>query len=146
MFFAFVKTTLMPITRKEQERLAALFSGACAAQGLCPVKDIMASYGDKWTMYTVLWLGQGGTMRFSALRAGIPGVSQRMLTVTLRALEEDGMVLRTLYAEMPPRVDYVLTPLGESLLRQLLLLAQWANEHYGTIVEARKLYKAAAAG
>lgn len=130
----------MSITNKEQEKIAALFSGACSQQKICPVKDIMASYGDKWTMYTVLLLGQWGTLRFNELRDRITGISQRMLTVTLRSLEEDGIVSRTLYTEMPPRVEYVLTPLGESLLRQLLSLAYWANDHFDAVLRARKQY------
>ena len=87
------------------------FSGACTRKKICPVKDIMAAYGDKWTMYTVLLLGQHGKMRFNELRDNISGISQRMLTVTLRSLEEDGIILRTLYAEKPPRVEYELTEL-----------------------------------
>jgi DNA-binding HxlR family transcriptional regulator len=136
----------MAITHKEQEKIAAVFSGACAKTQLCPVKDIMASYGDKWTLYTVLLLGQHGIMRFNELRSGIIGISQRMLTVTLRALEADGIVSRSLYAEMPPRVEYKLTSLGESLLRQLLALAIWAEEHFAEILQAREKFETAKAG
>jgi DNA-binding HxlR family transcriptional regulator len=130
----------MPVTTKERERIAAVFSGACTQKKLCPVKDIMASYGDKWTMYTVLLLGQHQKMRFSELRCNINGISQRMLTVTLRSLEEDGIVSRTIYPEIPPRVEYQLTELGESLLKQLLQLATWAEEHVSEILKARKKY------
>jgi DNA-binding HxlR family transcriptional regulator len=135
----------MPVTRKDQEKIAAFFSSGCATDQLCPVKDIMASYGDKWTMYTVLLLGQHGTMRFNELRDNINGISQRMLTVTLRSLEEDGIVWRTTYSEMPPRVEYVLTGMGETLLRQLLSLAGWARENFSAIVAARKTYQRAEA-
>ena len=129
----------MAVTRKEQEKIAAIFSGACTQMQVCPVKDIMASYGDKWTMYTVLLLGQHGKMRFNELRTAIQGISQRMLTVTLRSLEVDGIVSRTLYPEMPPRVEYQLTGLGESLLKQLLVLANWAEEHFSEIMKARAM-------
>lgn len=130
----------MSVTTKEKERIAAVFSGACIQKKVCPVKDIMAGYGDKWTMYTVLLLGQHQKMRFNELRCNISGISQRMLTVTLRSLEEDGIVLRTIYPEIPPHVEYQLTGLGESLLRQLIQLATWAEEHVGEILTARKNY------
>lgn len=130
----------MSVSAKEREKVAAVFSGACTQKKVCPVKDIMASYGDKWTMYTVLLLGQHGKMRFNELRCHIHGISQRMLTVTLRSLEEDGIVSRTLYPEIPPRVEYQLTELGESLLKRLLQLAIWAEENVGEILKARKKY------
>lgn len=130
----------MPVTTKEREKVAAIFSGTCTQKKVCPVKDIMASYGDKWTMYTVLLLGQYQKMRFNELRCHIDGISQRMLTVTLRSLEEDGIVSRTLYPEIPPRVEYQLTELGESLLKPLLQLAVWAEENVGEILKARKKY------
>lgn len=131
----------MSITTKEREKIAAVFSGACSQKKLCPVKDIMASYGDKWSMYTVLLLGQYKTLRFNQLRSAIIGISQRMLTVTLRSLEEDGIVSRTLYPEIPPRAEYRLTELGESLLKQLLQLATWAEENFGEIMKARKKHE-----
>lgn len=135
-----VKREQMGITTREREKIAAVFSGACSQTKLCPVKDVMASYGDKWTMYTVLLLGQHGKMRFSELLSAINGISQRMLTVTLRALEQDGIISRTLYPEVPPRVEYTLTELGEGLLRQLLMLAAWSEEHFSDILKARKKY------
>lgn len=131
----------MSVTTKERKQIAAVFDGACAQKRVCPVKDIMASYGDKWSMYVVLLLGQHGRMRFSELRSSIDGISQRMLTVTLRSLEEDGIVLRKSYPEIPPRVEYCLTDLGESLLRQILQFASWAADNFGVIVEARKKHR-----
>lgn len=130
----------MPITNKDRARVAAVFTGTCSQKRICPVKDIMASYGDKWSMYAVLLLGQKQRMRFNELRTGIKGISQRMLTVTLRSLEADGLVSRTTYPEIPPHVEYGLTPLGESLLKQLLQLASWADENVEAIVCARKKY------
>jgi len=128
----------MSVSQKDKERIAAIFEGACSRKKVCPVKDIMASYGDKWTMYTVLLLGRHGKLRFSELRSAISGISQRMLTVTLRSLQEDGLVSRTVYNEIPPRVEYELTPLGESLLQQLLQLAGWAEDNVGEILKSRK--------
>jgi DNA-binding HxlR family transcriptional regulator len=130
----------MAVSTKEREKIAAVFSGQCSKAKVCPVKDIMATYGDKWSMYTVLSLGQHEKMRFNELRTAISGISQRMLTVTLRSLEEDGIVVRTIYPEIPPRVEYQLTELGESLLKQLLQLATWAEQHFSEIMMARKKY------
>lgn len=123
-----------------RERVAKVLTGSCRQSNICPVKDILARFGDKWSMYTVLLLGQNGKMRFNELKAQISGISQRMLTVTLRSLEEDGIVRRTYYAEIPPRVEYELTDLGLGLLEQLLDLATWAEEHFQEIVNARQQY------
>ena len=102
-------------------------------EAICPVKDIMARYGDKWSMHTILLLGRQNSLRFSELKASIDGISQRMLTVTLRVLQEDGLIERTVYAERPPRVEYALTVLGESLLEQLVDLSEWALKHQDEI-------------
>lgn len=123
------------------ERIAKVFEGNCKQKHLCPVKDVLARFGDKWSMYTVLRLGQHKKRRFNELKQGINGISQRMLTVTLRSLEEDGVVLRKVYPEiLPPRVEYELTDLGKSLLEQLLQLANWADDNFEGIVKARKSY------
>lgn len=131
----------MPVSTKEREQIERIFSGPCSQKMVCPVKDILATYGDKWTMYTVLLLGQHQTLRFSELRGSISGISQRMLTVTLRTLEEDGMVNRTQFTQIPPRVEYSLTPLGESLLKQLLQMASWAADHFDEVLKARTAYR-----
>ena len=109
-------------------------------EAICPVKDIMARYGDKWSMHTILLLGRQHSLRFSELKASIDGISQRMLTVTLRVLQEDGLIERTVYAERPPRVEYALTVLGESLLEQLVDLSEWALKHQDEIQKARKQF------
>lgn len=106
----------------------------------CPVKDILARFGDKWSIYTILMLGKNETLRFNELKALIAGISQRMLTVTLRSLEEDGLVSRKIYAEIPPRVEYTLTDLGQSLLIKLLELADWAKLNIHQILDARERY------
>ena len=126
---------------KISERIAKVFAGNCLQKNICPVKDILARFGDKWSIYCVLLLGQYSKMRFTELKSGIHGISQRMLTVTLRSLEEDGIVIRTIYPEIPPRVEYQLTELGLSLLTQLMELASWADSHSNEIIKARKKYQ-----
>lgn len=131
----------MSITSKERDKIAAVFTGTCSQKKVCPVKDIMATYGDKWSMYTILLLGQHKKMRFNEMRSAITGISQRMLAVTLRSLEHDGMISRTLFPEIPPRVEYCLTELGDSLLKQILEFATWAEANFDTIIKARKKYE-----
>ena len=107
--------------------------------GLAQVIDRV---GDKWTVMVVGHLSQHPLLRFNALMRAIPGVSHRMLTLTLRALEREGLVSRTPYATIPPRVDYALTPLGRSLTEPLSLLAAWASRHRPEIEAARCAYDA----
>lgn len=106
----------------------------CAA-----VKPVIARIGDKWAVLIVRMLG-GGPLRFSELKRQIGGVSQRMLTLTLRGLERDGLVSRTVYPTVPPRVDYALTPLGHSLMVPIRALADWAVAHHEAIRAAQERF------
>ena len=101
------------------------------------ISTLLARIGDKWTVLVVTTLGEG-PRRFNELRREIPSVSQRMLTLTLRNLERDGLVSRTVTPTIPPRVDYELTRLGQSLLQPITGLAQWALENVDTIHAARQ--------
>ncbi len=105
--------------------------------------QIIDRIGDKWTVMVVGHLSERGTMRFNALMRAIPGVSHRMLTLTLRGLEREGLVRRTPYASVPLRVDYELTVLGRSLTEPLALLARWASAHREQIEAARADYDCA---
>jgi DNA-binding HxlR family transcriptional regulator len=112
---------------------------AAIAADSCRVRAVLDRVGDKWAIYVVNRLGQGAH-RFSELNRGIDGITARMLTVTLRGLERDGIVTRTIHAAVPPRVDYELTPLGETLLDTIGQLAAWADAHIGEIEAARADY------
>jgi len=101
--------------------------------------QIIDRIGDKWTVMVVGHLS-GGSARFNELMRNVPGISHRMLTLTLRGLERDGLVKRTPYATIPPRVDYELTALGHSLTHPLIQLAQWAAAQRGAIETARQAY------
>ncbi|WP_328464743.1 winged helix-turn-helix transcriptional regulator [Streptomyces sp. NBC_00448] len=103
------------------------------------IRAILDRICDKWTMLVVATLDDG-RMRFTELHQHIPGISQRMLTLTLRNLERDGLVSRTAYAEVPPRVEYELTVLGKSLIPPALTLASWAVEHNEEIETSRSEY------
>ena len=109
--------------------------------GACRARDILDRIGDKWSLYVISQLG-GGTKRFTELKREIDGISQRMLTVTLRGLERDGIVSRTMYPVMPPRVDYALTDLGGTLLDAVSALIAWGDTHLDEIDAARAVYDA----
>jgi DNA-binding HxlR family transcriptional regulator len=107
----------------------------------CRVRSVLDRIGDKWAINVVDRLGRG-PRRFSELNRGIDGITPRMLTVTLRGLERDGMVTRTVHAAVPPRVDYQLTALGETLLDAIGQLVTWADAHICEIEAARADYDA----
>ena len=110
-------------------------------EGICPVRDVLSRLGDKWSMLVLITLKANGTMRFSDIARSIGDVSQRMLTVTLRHLETDGLVERCVFPEVPPRVEYTLTQMGQSLMPHLENLVAWAEEHEEVILSRRACYK-----
>ncbi len=103
----------------------------------CPVRSILDRIGDKWSILVLILLEENGTMRFNELSREIEDVSQKMLTVTLRTLEADGLVKRTVFPEVPPRVEYELTAVGESLLPHINGLTAWATTHFSAIRKSR---------
>jgi DNA-binding HxlR family transcriptional regulator len=105
------------------------------------ISDILQRIADKWSILVVGKLGEG-PMRFSELRLAVGGISQKMLTTTLRGLERDGFVTRTVYPTIPPRVDYELTGLGFSLLEPVGALGEWARANIGRVNEARVRFDA----
>jgi DNA-binding HxlR family transcriptional regulator len=105
----------------------------------CEIRDLLDRLADKWSLLVVELLGRG-TRRFTELRREIDGISQRMLTLTVRQLERDGLVRRTVYPVVPPRVEYALTPLGESLLQAIEPLVAWTRAHRDEIAIARTVY------
>src|SRR5690242_12334872 len=100
------------------------------------VSEVLARVGDKWSVLVVTRLG-GGPLRFNELRRSIGGISQRMLTLTLRGLERDGLITRTVFATVPPRVEYGLTALGRDLLQPVSALSDWALRNQTKIARAR---------
>jgi DNA-binding HxlR family transcriptional regulator len=107
------------------------------------VSEVLARVGDKWTVLVVSTLGDG-PKRFNELRRALGSISQRMLTLTLRALERDGLVTRTVFPSIPPRVDYELTRLGRSLLEPVSALGAWARRNRPAISAARRCFDAGA--
>jgi len=105
-------------------------------EGCVAAREVLDRVGDKWSVFIVALLGDG-SRRFSEIKRSIDGISQRMLTLTLRGLERDGLVTRTVHATIPPRVDYALTPLGATLLVSVRALVEWSFEHREEIQRAR---------
>ncbi|MBV3844209.1 helix-turn-helix transcriptional regulator [Bacteroides eggerthii] len=103
----------------------------------CPIRNILARISDKWSILVLFTLNQSALMRFNALQKNIPDISQKMLTMTLRTLEEDGFVKRQVYAEVPPRVEYSLTDRAISLLPHINSLIVWAKENMNAILTDR---------
>ncbi|WEH12981.1 helix-turn-helix domain-containing protein [Streptomyces sp. VNUA24] len=106
----------------------------------CVVRDILNRVGDQWTLLVVTTLADG-TKRFSDLSREIGDVSKQMLARTLRRLEQDGLVRRTVFPEVPPRVEYTLTELGRSFLQPVVALVEWADSHHAAITAARDEYQ-----
>jgi DNA-binding HxlR family transcriptional regulator len=107
------------------------------------VADVLARIGDKWTVY-VVGLLSNGPMRFNEIRRGVGSISQRMMTLTLRGLERDGLVTRTVFPTIPPRVDYELTELGRTLIATLVALGDWAKQNRPAVEKARRTFDAKA--
>jgi DNA-binding HxlR family transcriptional regulator len=128
-----------PVERRKKIRKILEDKGTHS--GLCPIHDFLNHFANKWSMLVVLNLGYAGSPRFNELKKMVTGISQRMLTVTLRALEEDGLVSRRLYPEIPPRVEYELTALGKSLLDVMMGLGEWAGKHEQEITQARLRFR-----
>jgi DNA-binding HxlR family transcriptional regulator len=125
--------------KKTQEGTAAIPGNLCVAEDCRAVSEVLARVGDKWTVLVVSTLGDG-PKRFNELRRALGSISQRMLTLTLRGLERDGLVTRTVFPTVPPRVDYELTELGGSLLEPVSALGSWARVHRPEIHEARNRF------
>jgi DNA-binding HxlR family transcriptional regulator len=105
----------------------------------CPSRTSLARIANKWTAMVVTVLADG-PQRFGDLRTALDGISGKVLTETLRDLERDGMVTRTAYAEIPPRVEYDLTPLGHTLIEPVAVLVRWAEQHIPEVLAARDAY------
>ncbi|WP_300729594.1 helix-turn-helix domain-containing protein [uncultured Bacteroides sp.] len=104
----------------------------------CPIRNILSRISDKWSLLVIFILEHKPVMRFGELQRTIPDISQKMLTVTLRTLEQDGLIARKVYAQIPPKVEYSLTDRGKTLLPHLNGLIAWAGEQMGNILEDRR--------
>ncbi len=126
---------------RRQEGTSLLPGNLRVAEDCRAVSEVLARVGDKWTVLVVTVLGEG-PKRFNELRRSLGSISQRMLTLTLRELERDGLVTRTVHPTVPPRVEYALTKLGRSLLEPVSSLVLWARRNRATIEDARRRFDA----
>ncbi len=124
----------MSKTTEREEVLDALFPD-------CPIRNVLARVGDKWSLLVLYTLQHKEILRFKQLQREIPDISQKSLTQTLRTLEEDGFISRTVYAEVPPRVEYSLTDRGLSFLPLVDNLLSWAKDNMADIVKDRAMHR-----
>jgi DNA-binding HxlR family transcriptional regulator len=122
-----------------------LDSRLCSRSNCAPIREILDRVGDKWSLYIIATLDEG-PLRFSEIKRRVNGISQRMLTLTLRSLERDGLLTRTVHDSVPLRVEYALTPLGASLLRPIGELLTWALGSRRRIEKSRAAFDKAARG
>ncbi len=108
---------------------------------MCPVRNVIARFGNKWGFLVMLVIGEHGTIRFNELSRAIPDISTRVLSGTLRTLEADDLVERKVYPEIPPRVEYSLSPIGKELMPIVQELTAWATKNLPTIIKHRKKYE-----
>lgn len=125
---------IKPEHNKKEEHRDALFPD-------CPIRNILSRIGDKWSLLVLYTLQQNDTLRFKQLQRELPDISQKSLTQTLRILEEDGFIHRQVYAEVPPRVEYSLTPRALSFLPLVGNMIKWAKENMEDIIRDREAYK-----
>lgn len=125
---------IKPEHNKKEEHRDALFPD-------CPIRNILSRIGDKWSLLVLYTLQQNDTLRFNQLQRELPDISQKSLTQTLRILEEDGFIHRQVYAEVPPRVEYSLTPRALSFLPLVGNMIKWAKENMEDIMRDREAYK-----
>ena len=109
-------------------------------EAICPACGIIDQFSAKWSLRVLVLLNERGTMRFNELMKATPGISQKMLTTTLRTLETHNLLTRTMYAEIPPRVEYNLTSLGTSLMTPLYALVDWTLEHADEITDMNRTH------
>ena len=109
--------------------------------GDCPIRDVLDRFGDKWSMLVLLVMNKYEKLRFNELQKQIGDISQKVLTATLRTMEADGLLKRTIYAEVPPRVEYEITAMGKSLVPHVNALSKWAKENMAAIIKSRQNFQ-----
>ena len=110
---------------------------------MCPIRNVVARFGNKWSLLVLLVIGEQGVVRFNELSRLIPDVSSRVLSSTLRTLEADGLIDRKVYAQVPPKVEYTLTDTGRSLIPLLVQLMEWAQRNMKNVMTNRRRYESA---
>lgn len=110
---------------------------------ICPIRNVVARFGDKWSLLVLLVINEAGIVRFNELGRMIPDISTRVLSTTLKTLEADGLIDRKVYAQVPPKVEYTLTETGRSLIPLLVQLMEWAQRNMKNVMTNRRRYESA---
>ena len=132
-------TIKVPTTLQSQKKISEVLSGMSAKCKMpCPIKDVLHNTSDKWSTLVMMVLGQEKTLRFNELKTVVSGISQKMLTVTLKNLERYGLVERKMYPQIPPKVEYTITSLGEEYLQHFVVMLTWACNNLGHIAAVQK--------
>jgi DNA-binding HxlR family transcriptional regulator len=132
-------TIKVPSASQCNKKIKDFFENTSSANiKLCPVKDILHTLSDKWSIMVMLSLGHHKMLRFNQLKSNIDGISQKMLTVTVRTLEQHGLIERKVYAQIPPKVEYTITELGQEFLQHLVVMLDWACINMETISRIKK--------
>jgi DNA-binding HxlR family transcriptional regulator len=132
-------TIKVPTALQSQKKISEVLSGMSGKCKMpCPVKDVLHHTSDKWSTLVMMVLGQEKTLRFNELKTAIAGISQKMLTVTLKNLERYGFIERKMYPQIPPKVEYTITPMGEEYLQHFVVMLTWACNNLGHIAAAQK--------
>ena len=132
-------TIKVPSASQSEKKIKDFFETASSGSiKLCPVRDILHTLSDKWSIMVMLSLGHHKMLRFNELKNNIEGISQKMLTVTVRTLELHGLIVRKVYAQIPPKVEYTITQLGQEFLQHLVVMLDWACINMETISRVKK--------
>lgn len=107
---------------------------------ICPIRNVVARFGNKWSLLVLLVINDKGVVRFNELGRLIPDISTRVLSTTLKTLEADGLIDRKVYAQVPPKVEYTLTPTGESLIPLIMQLTEWAQNNMKTVINTSVIF------
>lgn len=110
---------------------------------ICPIRNVVARFGDKWSLLVLLVINEAGIVRFNELGRMIPDISTRVLSTTLKTLEADGLIDRKVYAQVPPKVEYTLTDTGRSLIPLIMQLTEWAQQNMKNVMTHRRRYESA---
>lgn len=114
--------------------------GTDSTMGICPIRNVVSRFGDKWSLLVLLVIAGEGTVRFNELSRMIPDISTRVLSATLKTLEADALINRKVYPQVPPKVEYTLTEIGKSLVPLITQLTEWAKANMDTVVKHRAAY------
>ena len=132
-------TIKVPTALQTQKKISEILSFLPTSEySLCPVKDVLHTLADKWSVFVMMILGQHKTLRFNELKNNITGISQKMLTVTLKTLESHGLITRKMYAQIPPKVEYTITTMGEEFLQHLVVVLNWACVNNESLARNKK--------